>query len=108
MWAYTLLLPTILRSLPAEYHTFRNFLHSGPLGINWLRPEALLGFESFADSWGDLGTGSKYYFIFGFPEFIVQVWQNKFRQKVSYYETKPLPAQHTSTDMTYFITMLHV
>ncbi len=24
------------------------FLLAGPLGINWLRPEALLGFESFA------------------------------------------------------------
>jgi hypothetical protein len=49
-----------------------------------------------------LGTGSKYYFIFGFPEFIVQVWQNKFKQKVSYYETKPLPSQHTSTDINLF------
>jgi Na+/proline symporter len=49
MWAYTLLLPTVLRSLPAEYsHFTESFLNFGPMGINWLRPEALLGFESFA------------------------------------------------------------
>jgi hypothetical protein len=29
------------------------------------------------------------------------VWQNKFRLKVFYYETKPLPSQQTSTDISY-------
>ena len=49
MWTYTLLFPTVLRSLPDEYYQFTySFLMFGPLGIDWLKPEALLGFESFA------------------------------------------------------------
>ena len=49
LWAYTLLLPTILRSLPEQFKSYtESFLTLGPLGIGWLRPEALLGFESFA------------------------------------------------------------
>ena len=49
LWSYTLLLPTILRSFPSEYSVIgQQFLAMGPFGINWLRPEALLGFESFA------------------------------------------------------------
>ena len=105
MWMYTLLLPTILRSLPDQYQDFSyHFLHSGPFGVSWLRPEALLGFESFAPLthgviWA-LGLN-----------IILYVWISRiYRPSVSeqiqaesffYYETKPLPAQHTSTDMSY-------
>ena len=105
MWMYTLLLPTILRSLPDQYQDFSyHFLHSGPFGVSWLRPEALLGFESFAPLthgviWA-LGLN-----------IILYVWISRiYRPSVAeqiqaesffYYETKPLPAQHTSTDMSY-------
>lgn len=105
MWMYTLLLPTILRSLPDPYQDFSyHFLTSGPLGVSWLRPEALLGFESFAPLthgviWA-LGLN-----------IILYVWISRiYRPSVAeqiqaesffYYETKPLPAQHTSTDMSY-------
>ncbi len=105
MWMYTLLLPTILRSLPDQYQDFSyHFLHSGPFDISWLRPEALLGFESFAPLthgviWA-LGLN-----------IILYVWISRiYRPSVAeqiqaesffYYETKPLPAQHTSTDMSY-------
>lgn len=105
MWMYTLLMPTILRSLPDQYQDFSyHFLHSGPFGVSWLRPEALLGFESFAPLthgviWA-LGLN-----------IILYVWISRiYRPSVAeqiqaesffYYETKPLPAQHTSTDMSY-------
>ncbi|MBJ9983982.1 hybrid sensor histidine kinase/response regulator [Acinetobacter sp. S40] len=105
MWMYTLLLPTILRSLPDQYQDFSyHFLTSGPLGISWLRPEALLGFESFAPLthgviWA-LGLN-----------IILYVWISRiYRPSVAeqiqaesffYYETKPLPAHQTSTDMNY-------
>ena len=105
MWMYTLLLPTILISLPDQYQDFSyHFLHSGPVDISWLRPEALLGFESFAPLthgviWA-LGLN-----------IILYVWISRiYRPSVAeqiqaesffYYETKPLPAQHTSTDMSY-------
>ncbi|MEX7540962.1 hybrid sensor histidine kinase/response regulator, partial [Acinetobacter baumannii] len=49
MWSYTLLFPTILRSLPEAYQeTAQSILLFGPFGINALRPESLFGFESFA------------------------------------------------------------
>ncbi len=105
MWMYTLLLPTILRSLPDQYQNFSyHFLTSGPFGISWLRPEALLGFESFAPLthgviWA-LGLN-----------IILYVWISRiYRPSVAeqiqaesffYYETKPLPAHQTSTDMNY-------
>ncbi|BBF76945.1 hybrid sensor histidine kinase/response regulator [Acinetobacter ursingii] len=105
MWMYTLLVPTILISLPDQYQDFSyHFLHSGPFDISWLRPEALLGFESFAPLthgviWA-LGLN-----------IILYVWISRiYRPSVAeqiqaesffYYETKPLPAQHTSTDMSY-------
>ncbi len=42
LWSYTLLFPTILRSLPEAYHRFsQSLLTNGPFGWNWLRPEAL-------------------------------------------------------------------
>ncbi|MDV2484029.1 PAS domain-containing hybrid sensor histidine kinase/response regulator [Acinetobacter towneri] len=105
MWAYTLLLPTILRSLPSQFSDFtREFLLLGPLGINWLRPEALLGFESFAPLthgvvWA-LGLN-----------ILLYVWVSRiFRPSVAeqiqaesffYYETKPLPTQNMSNEVSY-------
>ncbi|AXY58139.1 response regulator [Acinetobacter chinensis] len=105
MWAYTLLLPTILQSLPAQFVDFSShFLNLGPFGLNWLRPEALFGFESFAPLthgviWS-LGLN-----------IILYIWISRiFRPGIAeqiqaesffYYETKPLPAQNTSTEINY-------
>ncbi|MDV2469226.1 PAS domain-containing hybrid sensor histidine kinase/response regulator [Acinetobacter chinensis] len=105
MWAYTLLLPTILQSLPAEFIDFSSqFLNLGPFGLSWLRPEALFGFESFAPLthgviWS-LGLN-----------IILYIWISRiFRPGIAeqiqaesffYYETKPLPAQNTSTEINY-------
>lgn len=105
MWAYTLLLPTILRSLPDDYTTMTmQFLLHGPLGMNWLRPEALLGFESFAPLthgviWA-LGLNTLLYIwishIFR-PSIAEQIQAESF----FYYETKPLPAQSSSSEISY-------
>ncbi len=47
LWFYTLLLPTLLRSLPSQYHELSQlWLQQGPWHILALRPEALLGFSS--------------------------------------------------------------
>ncbi len=47
LWAYTLLLPTVLRGLPQADHTwYTHFLDNGAFGWAWLRPEGLLGFSS--------------------------------------------------------------
>lgn len=48
LWAYTLLLPTMLRSLPTEWtsHWQNVFLTQGAFGVHWLHPEALFGFSS--------------------------------------------------------------
>lgn len=105
MWMYTLLLPTILISLPDQYQDFSyHFLHSGPFDISWLRPEALLGFESFAPLthgviWA-LGLNITLYV------WISRIYRPSVAEQIQaesffYYETKPLPAQHTSTDMSY-------
>jgi Na+/proline symporter/signal transduction histidine kinase/CheY-like chemotaxis protein len=105
MWAYTLLLPTILRSFPEDYTAFTmQFLLHGPFGLNWLRPEALLGFESFAPLthgviWA-LGLNILLYIwisrIFR-PSIAEQIQAESF----FYYETKPLPAQNTSSEINY-------
>ena len=105
MWAYTLLLPTILRSLPDEFALLSmQFLLHGPLGMSWLRPEALLGFESFAPLthgviWA-LGLNTLLYIwisrIFR-PSIAEQIQAESF----FYYETKPLPAQNTSSEIHY-------
>ena len=105
LWAYTLLLPTVLRSLPLEYsHFAQQFLTLGPLGIHWLRPEALLGFESFAALthgvvWS-LGLNIVLYIwvsrIFR-PSIAEQIQAESF----FYYETKPLPTHTTSSDISY-------
>ena len=105
MWSYTLLFPTILRSLPENYHEFaESILLFGPFGLNWLRPESLLGFESFAPLthgviWA-LGLN-----------IVLYIWVSRlYRPSVAeqiqaesffYYETKPLPSPHASTDLTY-------
>ncbi len=105
MWMYTLLLPTILRSLPDQYQEFsQHVLLFGPFGISWLRPEAIFGFESFAPLthgviWS-LGLN-----------IILYIWVSRtYRPSVAeqiqaesffYYETKPLPSHQTSTDMNY-------
>ena len=105
LWAYTLLLPTVLRSLPLEYsHFAQQFLTLGPLRIHWLRPEALLGFESFAALthgvvWS-LGLNIVLYIwvsrIFR-PSIAEQIQAESF----FYYETKPLPTHTTSSDISY-------
>lgn len=105
MWAYTLLLPTILRSLPDDYTNMTmQFLLHGPLGMGWLRPEALLGFESFAPLthgviWA-LGLNTLLYIwishIFR-PSIAEQIQAESF----FYYETKPLPAQSSSSEISY-------
>jgi len=105
MWAYTLLLPTILRSLPDDYTSMTmQFLLHGPLGMGWLRPEALLGFESFAPLthgviWA-LGLNTLLYIwishIFR-PSIAEQIQAESF----FYYETKPLPAQSSSSEISY-------
>ncbi|TCB35227.1 response regulator [Acinetobacter sp. ANC 4910] len=105
MWAYTLLLPTILRSFPEDYTAFTmQFLLHGPFGMSWLRPEALLGFESFAPLthgviWA-LGLNILLYIwisrIFR-PSIAEQIQAESF----FYYETKPLPAQNTSSEINY-------
>ncbi|MEE1122077.1 MAG: hybrid sensor histidine kinase/response regulator, partial [Acinetobacter pseudolwoffii] len=97
LWSYTLLFPTILRSLPEAYHLFsQSLLTNGPFGWNWLRPEALIGFESFDPLthgvvWA-LGLNT-----------ILYIWVSRiFRPSIAeqiqaesffYYETKPLPSQ---------------
>ena len=105
MWAYTLLLPTILRSLPDDYTSMTmQFLLHGPLSMSWLRPEALLGFESFAPLthgviWA-LGLNTLLYIwishIFR-PSIAEQIQAESF----FYYETKPLPAQSSSSEISY-------
>ncbi|OTG85000.1 PAS domain-containing hybrid sensor histidine kinase/response regulator [Acinetobacter sp. ANC 4648] len=105
LWTYTLLLPTILRSLPIEYSQFaQQFLTLGPFGITWLRPEALLGFESFAPlthgvTWA-LGLNILLFI------WISRIYRPSIAEQIQaesffYYETKPLPAQNTATDINY-------
>lgn len=104
MWSYTLLFPTILRSLPEAYQeTAQSILLFGPFGINALRPESLFGFESFAPLthgviWS-LGLNIVLYLDFKIyrPSVAEQIQAESF----FYYETKPLPSPHTSTDLTY-------
>ena len=105
MWAYTLLLPTILRSLPSQFSEFtREFLLFGPLCINWLRPEALFGFESFAPLthgvvWA-LGLNILLY-IWVSRIFRPSVAEQIQAESFFYYETKPLPTQNISNEVSY-------
>ena len=105
MWAYTLLFPTVLRSLPPKFQVFsQDILSNGPFDIAWLRPEALLGFESF----DPLTHGVVW--ALGLNIFLY-VWVSRiFRPSIAeqiqaesffYYETKPLPSHSTATDISY-------
>lgn len=105
MWAYTLLLPPILRSLPDEYYQFtHSLLIFGPYGLSWLRPEALLGFESFAPLthgviWS-LGLNIILYI------WVSRIYRPSIAEQIQaesffYYETKPLPTQSASNDVNY-------
>ena len=105
MWTYTLLFPTVLRSLPDEYYQFTySFLMFGPLGIDWLKPEALLGFESFAPLthgviWS-LGLNIILYI------WISRIYRPSIAEQIQaesffYYETKPLLTQSTSNEISY-------
>ena len=105
MWAYTLLFPTFLRSLPKQYYEISQYiLEFGPFGWTWLRPEGLLGFASFAPLthgviWS-LGMN-----------IVLYVWVSKiYRPSIAeqiqaesffYYETKPLPTQSTVNEINY-------
>ena len=105
LWSYTLLLPTILRSLPEAYQQFsQSFLEQGPLGLNWLRPEALIGFESFDPLthgvvWA-LGLNT-FLYIWVSRMFRPSVAEQIQAESFFYYETKPLPSQSPSTDVSY-------
>ena len=104
MWAYTLLLPTVLRSLPAEYsHFTESFLNVGPMGINWLRPEALLGFESFAALTHGVvwALGLNIILYIWISRIFAPAWLNKFKQK-AFSIMKPSHCRHrASTDISY-------
>ena len=100
MWAYTLLFPTFLRSVPGQYQDLaQQILLYGPFHIEWLRPEALLGFASFAPLthgviWA-LGLN-----------IILYIWVSKiYRPNIAeqiqaesffYYDSKPVPSQNNA------------
>ncbi|WP_445116833.1 hybrid sensor histidine kinase/response regulator [Acinetobacter sp. WZC-1] len=119
LWGYTLLLPTILRSLSPEYgHFAHQFLQQGPLGMTWLRPEALLGFASFAPlthgvSWA-LGLNILLYIwvsrIYR-PGIAEQIQAENFFYYETHDDTRSLLTQQTSGDLSYLqhdITRLKV
>jgi len=105
MWAYTLLLPTILRSLPQDFHSYtHHFLNFGPFGLTWLRPEALLNFESLAPLthgviWS-LGLNI-ILFIWVSHIFRPSIAEQIQAESFFYYETKPLPSQSSNTEVNY-------
>ena len=87
MWSYTLLFPTILRSLPEAYQeTAQSILLFGPFGINALRPESLFGFESFAPLTHGViwSLGLNIVLYIWISKFIDQASLSKFRQKASF------------------------
>jgi Na+/proline symporter/signal transduction histidine kinase/CheY-like chemotaxis protein len=105
MWAYTLFLPTVLRSLPTEYYELSySFLMYGPFGFELLKPEALLGFESFAPLthgvlWS-LGLNVVLYI------WISRIYRPSIAEQIQaesffYYETKPLQTQQTTNEINY-------
>jgi len=105
MWAYTLLLPTVLKSLAPEFQSFaHDFLNFGPFDLAWLRPEALLGFESLAPLthgvvWS-LGLNI-ILFIWISHIFRPSVAEQIQAESFFYYETKPLPSQSTNNEVSY-------
>ena len=105
LWSYTLLIPTVLRSLPESYQVLNHdFFSHGPLGLAWLRPEALFGFESFAPLthgviWS-LGINILLYV------WISRVYRPSVAEQIQaesffYYEAKPLPSNNLNTDINY-------
>ena len=104
MWSYTLLFPTLLRSLPEQYQAFaQHLLLFGPFDINSLRPEALLGFESFAPlthgvMWS-LGLNIICY-IWGSRLYRPSVAEQIQAESFFYYESKPLPSAKSNTHLT--------
>src|SRR5690606_23184141 len=105
LWSYTLLFPTILRSLPEAYHRFsQSLLTNGPFGWNWLRPEALIGFESFDPLthgvvWA-LGLNTILY-IWVSRNFRSCIDEQIQAESFFYYETKPMPSQSPYTEVSY-------
>lgn len=104
MWSYTLLFPTLLRSLPEHYQNFaQHILLFGPFDIHGLRPEALLGFESFAPLthgvlWS-LGLNLVLYI------WISRLYRPSVAEQIQaesffYYESKPLPSAQSAADLT--------
>ena len=97
---YTLLFPTILRSLPETYQeTAQSILLFGPFGINALRPESLFGFESFAPLTHGViwSLGLNIVLYIWISKFIGQASLNKFRQKAS--STMKLSLYHHRTHL---------
>ncbi|TXJ07887.1 MAG: response regulator [Acinetobacter sp.] len=102
LWAYTLLFPTILRSLPEQYLTWAyHILNEGLFNLNWLRPEALFNFSSLAALthgvlWS-LGINTLCFILFSRryrPSVAEQIQAESF----FFYDTKPLPTQSSLHD----------
>ncbi|MFU8926669.1 PAS-domain containing protein [Acinetobacter puyangensis] len=102
LWSYTLLFPTILRSLPQHYLLWAyHILDEGPFYISWLRPEALFGFNSLAALTHGViwSLGANILCFYGFsrryrPSVAEQIQAESF----FFYDTKPLPTQSSLHD----------
>ncbi|MCH4246653.1 MAG: hybrid sensor histidine kinase/response regulator [Acinetobacter populi] len=102
LWSYTLLFPTILRSLPEQHQLWAyHILDDGPFYINWLRPEALFGFNSLAALTHGViwSLGANILCFYGFsrryrPSVAEQIQAESF----FFYDTKPLPTQSSLHD----------
>ncbi|MCJ8145626.1 hybrid sensor histidine kinase/response regulator [Acinetobacter sp. A3.8] len=100
VWVYTLLMPTVLRSLPTEYLAWgQHILDHGLYHQAWLRPEALFGFSSLAPLthgvlWS-LGANMFCYYRFSRryrPSVAEQIQAESF----FFYDAKPLPTVPTA------------
>jgi Na+/proline symporter/signal transduction histidine kinase/CheY-like chemotaxis protein len=100
LWMYTLLLPTILRSLPDRYSNWAiHILQDGPFNLLWCRPEALFGFSSLPPLthgviWS-LGLNIVCFYFFSRryrPSVAEQIQAESF----FFYDTKPLPTQNSA------------
>ncbi|KAA8733123.1 response regulator [Acinetobacter qingfengensis] len=99
LWIYTLLFPTILRSLPEQYNAWaQHILIDGPFYLHWCRPEALFGFSSLSPlthgvMWS-LGLNILCFYFFSRhyrPSVAEQIQAESF----FFYDTKPLPTQNS-------------
>ena len=105
MWAYTLILPMVIHSLPPHYaQAGQNLLYHGLFNISALRPEALLGLESLAPlSHGvlwSLGLNTLAYF------WVSKLYRPSVAEQIQaesffYYDT-PRSSQNIMADMGYF------